>query len=465
MITKAPSIIAFGFLCVAIVLYAGANKERVSPNIIFIMADDLGYGELGSYGQTLIDTPNLDRMAREGMRFTQFYSASTVCAPAREALMRGLHTGHTARHGNAGFPLISESPVVGEILQSQGYATAMIGKWALGEMGSGGEPHYNGFDHWFGYLRQRDVHRHYPEWLLRNGEKVFYPGNHGRHGSVYSSDAMMEEAEEFVRRNRDNAFFLYFPMTLPHADIVVPECALAPYKGRFPETPFGGGHYTAQPTPNAATAAMISLIDEYVGRLLALLQELGIDDRTIVFFTSDNGPVSVGGRDVQFFNGAGPLRGWKRDLYEGGIRVPMIVRWPGRTPEGAVSHLVWSLTDVVPTLAELAGTTVHTTDGVSVAPALTGAPQDLGHRALYWAWQGRPMGPGGVNDRGDVHFVQTVRLGDWKAVRLNRSDSVELYDLSEDIGETSDLSGQHPDLVAQMRAIMEREHSPAAPTP
>ena len=216
------------------------------PNIVFIMADDLGYGELGSYGQQSIHTPHLDRMAREGMRFTQFYSASTVCAPAREALMLGRHTGH-ARHRNTEIPMRAEDVTIAEILKAQGYATAMIGKWGLGTIGTDGEPHLHGFDHWFGYLGHTEAHRHYPTHLWRNGERVPYPDNHIHHGAHYSSDVMMDEAEEFIRGHRDGPFFLYLPLTLPHADIIVPERALAEYAGRFPETPFDGVHYSPSP--------------------------------------------------------------------------------------------------------------------------------------------------------------------------------------------------------------------------
>ena len=459
------------FLRYALVLLAGAGAALYllldgkgtdgRPSIVFIMADDLGYGELGSYGQKLIRTSHLDRMAREGMRFTQFYSASTVCGPAREALMLGRHTGHV-RHTNAEHPMRMDDVTVAEVLKAQGYATAMIGKWGLGLSGTNGEPHLHGFDHWFGYLGHLEAHRHYPEHLWRNGERVPYPGNHIDHGDHYSSDVMMDEAEAFIREHHDAPFFLYLPFTLPHADIIVPPRALEEYLGRFPETRFAGSHYSAQPSPNAATAAMITRLDSYVGRLLALLQELNIDERTVVFFTADNGPVSVGGRSFEFFNGAGPLRGAKRDLYEGGIRVPMIARWPGRIPENAVRDTVWSLVDVKATVSEISGAPTPESDGISVVPTLLGEKQDLSARPLYWAWKGRKLvGPVGEPlSWGEPMFVQAVRRGDWKAVRFDRSEGLELYDLSIDAGEQRDVASGYPAVVEDMRAIMEREHLP-----
>ena len=447
----------------AMLLHFGFSHRDVEarPNIIFIMADDLGYGELGSYGQQLIRTPHLDRMAQEGMRFTQFYSASTVCAPAREALMLGRHTGHS-RHRNKEHPMRPEQVTIGEMLQSLGYTTGMIGKWGLGAIGSGGEPSAHGFDFWFGYLGHREAHRHYPTHLWRNGDRVVYPDNSISHGEHYSGDVMMEEAEEFIQRHYERPFFLYLPFTLPHADIVVPARALDQYAGRFPETPFPGHHYSAQSMPNAATAAMITLLDAYVGRLLVLLEDLGIDERTIVFFTSDNGPVSVGGRNFEFFEGAGLLRGGKRDLYEGGIRVPMIVRWPGRVPRNEVRDDIWTLTDMKATLSDIAGGAPTETDGVSVLPTLLGKEQNISDRAFYWAWEGRkligPVGP--ASSWGESVFIQAVRLGDWKAVRFNHSENIELYNLIQDIGEQDDSASLFPDVTEQLRDVLDRGHAP-----
>ena len=455
-------------ICLAMMLYLVFNPKdgEAQPNIIFIMADDLGYGELGSYGQVLISTPHLDRMAEEGMRFTQFYSASTVCAPAREAVMLGLHTGHS-RHRNHELPMRPEEVTIAEMLKSLGYTTSMIGKWGLGTVGSGGEPGAHGFDSWFGYLSHREAHRHYPTHLWRNGERVTFRQNNASHGKHYAGDVMMDEAEGFIRRHYERPFFLYLPFTLPHADIIVPDRALNQYAGHFPETPFPGYHYSAQSMPNAATAGMITLLDSYVGRLMALLKELEIDERTIMFFTSDNGPVSVGGRDFEFFDGAGPLRGGKRELYEGGIRVPMIVRWPGTISENEVRDDIWTLTDVKATLSDVAGGETTVTDGISVLPTLLGNKQNISNRVFYWAWEGRPLlGPVGLSSsRGEPVFIQAVRLRNWKAVRFNRSERIELYNLRLDIGETHNLAARYPSVKEKLRRIMDQEHAPLWDSP
>ena len=449
-------------------LWADSSADREAstrpPNVVYVMADDLGYGELGSYGQRRIRTPHLDRMAEEGIRFTQFYSASTVCAPAREALLLGRHTGHV-RRTNSASPLDSSAITIAEVLRARGYATAMIGKWSLGGGAQNEHPSAHGFDHWFGFLDQTRAHRHYPRYLWRNGEKIFFE-NHDSHGETYAPDVMMEEAHAFIRHHRRGPFFVYLALTLPHADIIVPQRFLREYLGRFPETPFQGSHYSSQPTPNAATAAMISLIDTYMGRLLGLLKELDLDRSTAVFFTSDNGPVSVGGRDFEFFEGAGPLRGHKRDLYEGGIRVPMIARWPGRFPSSTVSDQVWGAVDVLPTLAKMAGhPPLSGVDGVSVLPTLEGREQDLSNRPLYWAWEGRELrdAVGTASAWGEKVFAQAVRLGNWKGVRFNGTDSLELYDLASDIGEGNDVSKLHPKVVRRLLGIMEREQQEASP--
>ena len=451
-------------LALLVAAWPGGSHAAIGakpPNIVFIMADDLGYGELGSYGQRKIRTPRLDHIAAQGMRFTQFYSAAPVCAPAREALLLGRHAGHV-RHANQNAPMAAESVTLAELLRTQGYATAMIGKWALGNLGTGGEPDRHGFDHYFGYLDQTAAHRHYPTQLYRNGERLQYPGNALFHGDVHSGDAFVAEAQAFINRHQGQPFFLYLPLTLPHADIVAPQAFLDAYAGRFPETPFAGGHYAPQTMPNAATAAMISLLDHHVGQVLDSLAAAGLDERTIVFFTSDNGPVSVGGRNFEFFDGAGGLRGGKRSLYEGGIRVPMIVRWPGRVPAQVVSDAVWSLVDVFATVADLVAAPTGETDGTSVLPILLGEAERLARRPLYWAWRGSQLSgpPDDAESWSEPEFVQAVRLGDWKAVRFYRSSEVELYNLAEDSGETRDLAARHPRKVATLTAIMEREHAP-----
>ena len=453
-----------------------ANATDVRPpNIVFIMADDLGYGELGSYGQEAISTPQLDRMAEEGIRFTQFYAGSTVCAPSRSSLMTGRHTGRTPIRGNREVlpigqtPLPGEAVTVAEVLKEAGYITGAFGKWGLGAPGSEGTPTRQGFDEFFGYLCQRRAHFYFPEFLYRGEERVQIAGNevvddpasHPGAGPAvraeqYAQDLITQEALRFIEAHRDEPFFLYLPVTIPHASIEVPEEALLPYldhQGRsiFPETSFAGGHYSPQERPRAAYAAMISRLDRDVGRILGKLKDFGLAEHTIVFFTSDNGPAAEGGADPAFFDSSGPLRGMKRDLYEGGIRVPMLVWGPGRVPSGMVSDQVWTMWDVLPTAADLAGVPAPTdVDGISMRAALLGGEAPRTQNPLYWEFY-------------EHGSAQAVRMGDWKAVRRPMlTGDIELYDLSRDIGETTDLAGANPEIVREMVRLMEEAHTPSA---
>ncbi len=448
------------------------------PNIIFILADDLGYGELGSYGQTKIRTPNIDRLAAEGMRFTQHYSGSPVCAPSRAVLLTGLHTGHAYIRDNDEMsergdvwhdlslegqrPLPANTYTIGTMLQDAGYTTGAIGKWGLGGPGSSGEPNRQGFDHWYGYLCQRIAHGYYPPYLWRNTEKhvleneYVYP--HQRlpedadpsdpnsyepySGTQYSMDLMAQEALDFIRRNSEEPFFLYLPFPVPHVALQVPEESLAEYDGAFPETPYIGDRaYLPHRTPHAAYAAMITRMDREIGRIRTLLEELGLDDKTLIIFTSDNGPTFNGGTDSEFFNSAGPLRGLKTQLYEGGIRVPLIAWWPQLVEAGSTSDHVSAFWDFLPTFAELVGTEVPTdVDGLSLLSTLFGrSDEQARHEYLYWEYHGR----------------QAVRLGDWKGYRASVDSPIELYDLAADIGETRDVADLHPDVVARIAGIMQ----------
>lgn len=449
------------------------------PNIIFILADDLGYGELGSYGQEKIRTPFLDRLAAEGMKFTQHYSGSPVCAPSRCVLLTGKHTGHTYIRDNDEMnergdvwhdpdlegqrPLLPNMVTIGTLLQGAGYTTGAIGKWGLGGPGSTGAPNEQGFDHWYGYLCQRVAHNYYPTHLWRNGEKHILEGNdyfyphqqlpadrdpydrtsyEDYSGEQYSMDLMAEEALGFIRANRDNPFFLYLPFTVPHVSIQVPEDSLREYEGAFPETPYMGDKgYLPHPAPRAGYAAMITRMDREIGRILTLIEELGLDDNTLVIFNSDNGPTFNGGTDSAFFNSAGPLRGLKTMLYEGGIRVPMIARWPGIIEAGSVSDHVSAFWDFLPTFTELVGIGApEDIDGISLLPTLLGRPRrQKEHEYLYWEYK-----------RG-----QAVRLGDWKAVRPATNRSIELYNLRDDIGEQHNVAGENPEVVASIANIME----------
>jgi arylsulfatase A-like enzyme len=421
---------------------AGPAPGGRKPNLIFILADDLGYGDLGCYGQKRIRTPNIDALAAEGTRFTQVYAGSTVCAPSRCTLMTGLHTGHCLVRGNALVPLRPEDVTVAEVLKGAGYATGLVGKWGLGEPDTTGIPNKQGFDYYFGYLNQGHAHNYYPDYLWRNEEKVPLPNEVAAGVAtkrvVYSGDLFEKEALEFVGRSKGGPFFLYLALTIPHANneagnegMEVPTDA--PYSGE------------SWPQVERNFAAMVTRMDSGVGKLMAELKRLGIDRDTVVFFTSDNGPHKEGGHDPNFFESSGAVRGIKRDLYEGGIRVPMIVRWPGRVPSGAVSDQAWAFWDFLPTAAEIAGAKCPDgLDGISMLPALLGKPQKS-HEYLYWEFY----------ERG---FRQAVRMGDWKAVRKGLDGKVELYNLRADLRETKDAAGQHPDVVKRIEEVLRTAH-------
>jgi arylsulfatase A-like enzyme len=422
------------------------------PNIIFVLADDLGYGDLSCYGQKRFTTANIDKIAAEGMRFTQVYAGSTVCAPSRCALMTGLHTGHALVRGNRGGQgdgrvyLRPQDVTVAELLKQANYTTGAFGKWGLGLVDTTGHPNRQGFDEWFGYLDQTHAHFYYTDHLYKNSEKVALDGKQ------YSHDLIVDSAFDFIRGNKDKPFFLYLSLTIPHASLEVPDDSLKKYLGKYPEKPFSGGHYTKQETPRAAFAAMIDRLDLSVGRMMALLKELGIDEDTIVFFTSDNGPHREAGADPEFFNSSGPLRGIKRDLYEGGIRVPMIVRWPNRIKAGAVSSQIWAFWDFFPSAAEIAGVKPpKRIDGISMLPALVGKRQG-NHPYLYWEFF----------ERG---FQQAIRYGNWKAIRLETNKPLELYNLDADLGERNNIAANHPDVVTYIEKLLraartESEHWP-----
>jgi arylsulfatase A-like enzyme len=422
---------------------AAAADLPARPNILFILADDLGYGDLGCYGQQEVQTPHLDRMAAQGMRFTDAYAGSTVCAPSRCVLMTGLHTGHARVRGNARVPLRPEDTTVAELLQRAGYATGLIGKWGLGEPGTTGIPNRKGFNYFFGYLNQHLAHNYYPDNLWRNQEQVRLPNvvqaNVASHREVYSHDMFTDEALAFVERHKDGPFFLYLAYTIPHANneagargMEVP--SYAPYEDRdWPEAQKG-------------FAAMVTRMDRDIGRLLDKLAALGIDEQTLVIFSSDNGPHREGGNNPRFFRSSGPLRGIKRDLYEGGIRVPMIARWPGQIAAGSTSALPTMFCDFLPTAAELAGVEApQDIDGQSIVPELLGV-QRAGRAQtlpefLYWEFH-----EGG--------FEQAVRTGPWKAVRTAPGKPLELYHLPDDLGEQRDVAASHPEIVQRIEAYL-----------
>jgi len=429
-------------------------SESKKPNIIFILADDLGYGDLGCYGQKEIKTPHLDRMAAEGMKFTQHYAGSTVCAPSRCVLMTGLHTGHARVRGNSRILMEPEDVTVAKVLKQAGYATGIIGKWGVGHPPPPGDPEQNGFDYFFGYLNMVHAHNYYPEFLWRNREKVFYDGNElveryddeqgwSFRQETYSHDVFSDEALAFVERNSAKPFFLYLAYTVPHANNEGGR-----HVGNGMEVPDYGIYKNKKwPDPMKGHAAMISRMDADVGRLFGKLRQLGVDEDTIVIFSSDNGPHKEGGTDPAFFNSNGPLRGIKRDMYEGGIRVPFIARWPGRIKAGSISEHVSAFWDFLPTAAELAGAEVpDDIDGISMLPTLLGKAQEQKkHEYLYWEF----------HERGGK---QAVLWGKYKAVRLkwhkNPNGPLELYDHEKDLAENFNIAKEHPDIVAKMEAYM-----------
>lgn len=437
-----------------------SNAETLSqpkkPNIIFIMADDLGYGHLGCYGQKKIRTPNLDRLAAEGMRFTQCYAGAPVCAPSRSCLMTGTHGGHTAVRGNSGgIPLLPEDVTVAELLKDAGYSTGLFGKWGLGEHGTTGVPYKQGFDEYFGWLHQIHAHFYYPEYLWQNDKKYILEGNDGYKGH-YAHDVVMEKAIDFVERKTEesNPFFLYLPLCIPHYELLVPEGSLEEYRGEFPETPYTGRRekvgypddYAAQKHPKAAIAAMISRMDRNLGRLFSRLKELNIDEDTLIIFTSDNGP-SYGPGEPDFFNASGGLRGVKASLYEGGIRVPMIARWTGKIEAGSITDHPSYFPDVMPTLLDLAQHQIPDgIDGLSFAPTLFGQSSQAKHDVMYW----------------EIDEDRAVRFGDWKAIQGVREESgeafFELYNVANDMGERRNLAYVEHELVDKAKRLMREEH-------
>lgn len=419
------------------------------PNILFILADDLGYGDVGCYGQKNIQTPHIDRLAAEGMRFTEAYAGSTVCAPSRCVLMTGLHTGHCRVRGNGGATPVSQAlrpgdVTVARVLQQAGYTTALTGKWGLGDVGPAavGLPRRQGFDYFYGYANQTHAHNYYPTFLWRNEEKValrnVVPNEHTNGAGVattrldYSAALIADEALAFLRRAKDQPFFLYYATTVPHANNEA--------KNQGMETPdFGVYADRDWPEPVKGHAAMVSRLDRDVGRLLALLQELGLDEKTIVFFASDNGPHKEGGYDPEFNHSRGPLRGIKRAMYDGGIRVPFIVRWPGVIKPGVVSEEVVWFADFLPTAAALAGAKAPAKlDGVNLLPHLRNPARPVKRRApLYWEFF-----EGG--------FKQALREGDWKLVNNGAGKPLELYNLRLDLGETNNLAAQFPKVLKRL---------------
>ena len=440
------------------------------PNIIYILADDLGYGDLSIYGQKRFGTPNIDKLAAEGMLFTQHYSGSTVCAPSRSALMTGMHTGHTVVRGNyemkpeGQYPIPDRTYTLAELLKEAGYATGAFGKWGLGYPGSEGDPNFQGFDTFYGYNCQMIGHNYYPYHLWSNQDSIVLAGNSGTNKGEYAPYLIHERTLRFIEDNRDRPFFAYVPTIIPHAELVVPEDTQQRYSGKFePETPYKGtdsgpgykiGSYGSQVEPHAAFVGMVGLLDEQVGEIVKKLEDLGIADNTIIVFTSDNGPHREGGADPDYFDSNGPFKGYKRDLYEGGIRVPMIVKWPNTIAKGSKTDHISAFWDVFPTVLELVGgKQVEGLDGISFLPTILGKrTEQADHPYLYWEFH-------------ELGGRQAVRMGNWKAVKYNvlkdPNAELELYDLGKDVGEEDNVALEHPDIVAKMKAILKEARTPS----
>jgi arylsulfatase A len=455
-----------------------ADTPIKPPNIILIMADDLGYGELGCYGQKQIKTPRIDELASQGMRFTQFYSGSPLCAPSRCVLMTGKHTGHAfiRDNGEKGHwdwverkygtkftgqrPIPEQTVTLAELLKKRGYAAAAIGKWGLGHLGTSGSPTTQGFDLFYGYYCQRHAHNHYPAFLWRNGQKERLPGNTGEDasGDAHSHDMFVENAKAFIEQHREEPFFLYLPVIIPHLAIQTTEEALKQYEG-MAESPYDEqGHYHLHPTPHAGYAAMVSQLDQGVGEIVDLVEKLGLDDNTLILVTSDNGPTfeRIGGADSDFFDSSAGLRGRKRDVYEGGIRVPLIARWTGKIKPDSTETAPAAMWDLLPTLCDAAGAKPPAdVDGVDLLPAMLGEQPVPTGRDFYWELP---------NNGG----VQAVRHGDWKGVRtglLKGPQPWQLFDLAQDPHETTDVAAQHPAIVERIDAIARASHVPSREFP
>lgn len=467
-ILKFGAVIAAGS---ALVSCGQGEKAHPAPNVVFILADDLGWGDLSCYGQKLFETPNIDALAGNGLRFTQCYSGTTVSAPSRSCLVTGTHSGHTYIRGNrkvppeGQFPLPEDSQTIFHDFQDAGYRTGAFGKWGLGPIGSTGDPSVQGVDKFFGYNCQTLAHSYYPDHLWDNDEKVVLADNvdeipYGE--GTYSADLIHEKALEFLEESVKDGkpFFMWYPTTIPHAELIVPEDSIIQkFRGRYPETPYKGedlghprfrvGGYCSQEYPHATFAAMVTRLDVYVGQIVEKLKELGVYDNTIIVFASDNGPHLEGGADPDFFDSNGPWRGYKRDLYEGGIRVPMIVQWPGHVAAGQESDLMCSFWDMMPTFRNVLGKEYSGMDGISLLPLLEGRSGQKEHENLYFEFAERSS--------------QASRKGPWKLVRLDiegPGDHYELYNLDTDPGETVDLAAENPEKVEELKEIMRTSHVP-----
>uniref|UniRef100_UPI004047DF61 arylsulfatase n=5 Tax=Algoriphagus sp. TaxID=1872435 RepID=UPI004047DF61 len=468
------SVVYVGLVCGLMSFQVNSPDLPVSnkPNVIFILADDLGYGDLGFLGQKHIETPNLDLLAARGMLFSNHYAGAPVCAPSRSALLTGLHTGHTPIRGNfevqpeGQYPMPDTLLTLGKIFQQAGYRTAAFGKWGLGFVGTTGDPSNQGFDHFFGYNCQRYAHRYYPAYLWENQGQVPLLGNDWTTKTTFAPDLIHQKSLEFMEANRHQPFFLFLPLVMPHAELAVPEDEVFQYyRTKFGEefphiAPPGGDYgpemvipgYQSQPYPRATFAAMVARIDRYVGDIMNKLEALGISENTLLVFTSDNGAHREGGADPDFFNSNGPFRGYKRDVYEGGIHVPLVVSWPSKIPAGSHSTQISAFWDWLPTLTELlVQSTTTEIDGVSFLPTLLGTGTQKQADYLYWEFH-------------ESGGRQALLQGEWKLVKYQVKDpsktKVELFHLTTDPEERTNVALDHPKRLAELEILMQKAHRP-----
>lgn len=458
----------FSISCVFLVSCQTKQKQEKSksekPNIIYILADDLGYGDISCQGQSKFQTPNIDQLAKEGMTFTQHYAGSTVCSPSRSVLLTGQHTGHTPIRGNkrdnkGNWPMAEEALTVAEILKENGYATGAFGKWGLGAPGTDGDPNKQGFDEFYGFNHQTLAHNYYPRFLNHNQDTIWLEQNKGAGQGTYAPIPIHDQAMKFIDDNKDKPFFMYYPSVIPHAELFAPEEYMQKYRGKLlPEKSYEGddygaprykiGGYGSQPESHAAFAAMVNLLDDQVGEIVAKLKEHGIEDNTIIVFTSDNGPHLEGGADPDYFNSNGIYKGYKRDLYEGGIRMPMIVKWPLKVKATSQSNHISAFWDFLPTVTEIIGASnPDAIDGISYLPSLLGENNQRQHDYLYWEFH-------------EQGAKQAVRKGRWKLIRLDVSEKgfhqdVELYDLELDPGEENNVAKANPKITEQLIKLMD----------
>lgn len=438
----------------------GPLNAQQKPNVVFIIADDLGYGDLSCYGQEKFQTPNIDRLALNGTRFTRSYSGTTVSAPSRASLMTGLHTGHAPIRGNKEIQPEGQAPLPGEaytlfqLFKDAGYTTGAFGKWGLGYPGSTGDPMSQGIDRFFGYNCQRLAHNYYPAHLWSNHTKVMFPENADGKSVTYSQDLIQKETLEFIEQQKETPFFLFVPMMLPHAELVVPEDSIIQgFRGQFPEIPYQGvdartaftkGGYRSQEHPRATHAAMVTRIDVYVGQIIEKLEEAGVHENTLIIFTSDNGPHREGGGDPDFFNSNEIYRGYKRDLYEGVIRVPTIISWQGNVPSGKENNFPFAFWDYMPTFAGLTGQEVpENTDGINILPALFGKEGQAERDYFYFEFH-------------ELGGRQALIQGDWKLLHLDIREGgrFELYNLASDPSENHNIIDLFPRKAAELQEIM-----------